>query len=109
MALITRTANGEVTVDAGKVTIIAAIIAAVPPLATGLLDRVWATKAQNSSVETLKVERRKAATALLQAALANPDSSQRRALLEFLINNNIVDTTIFHGPLRDVPYWPTSP
>lgn len=106
---LARTENGRLTVSAGGAAIIAAVIGAVPPLVTGVLDRVWPTAAQASSAGTLEIERRKAATSLLQAALANPDSSQRRVLLEFLSSTNIVDTSIVHSPLGNAPYWPASP
>ena len=97
---LVKTEGGTTTISGGWVTILAAIIALGPPI----LDRFVMTDAQKASlsVESAKVdlerakvdlERRKAATALFQAVLANPDSAQRRMLVRFLVHGRVVDDT----------------
>ena len=112
MALeLAKVEGGRVTVSAGSVTLIAAIIAIAPPIGTAVADRLLMTKAQASTLDLetakLELERRRAATLVLQSALANPDSAQRRILLEFLGTAKILDSAVTHLPSSAIPYWRT--
>ena len=104
--------NGKVDIDVKTVAIISALIAVVPALLIAGVDAIIRPSADRAAVaiewSKVDVERRKAALAAYQAALANPDATQRKELLEFLVKARVLDDdvgTIAGTPAEQIPQW----
>lgn len=112
MHIATVGADGKITLTVSAIAILVAIIGIVPGLVTAGIEAFVKPRAQASAiaVETAKteLERRNAAIALYQSALANPEPAQRQLLLRFLVNVRVLDDdgTIMGMPVDQIPHWP---
>ena len=99
--------NGEVKADKTGVTILLALIAIVPPVAQAVLTPLvqkWTASAESAKME---LEERKVATDLYQMALTNPDSSQRKLMVRFLMAADLLEDndTVANLPPGAIPRW----
>jgi hypothetical protein len=104
--------NGKVDIDVKTVAIISVLLAVVPAVLIAGVDAIIRPSADRAAVaiewSKVDVERRKAALAAYQAALANPDAAQRKELLEFLVKARVLDDdvgTIAGTPAEQIPQW----
>jgi hypothetical protein len=104
--------NGKVDIDVKAVAIISALIAVVPSLLIAGVDAIIRPSADRAAVAIewtkVDVERRKAALAAYQAAMASPDAAQRKQLLEFLVKARVLDDdvgAIAGTPAGQIPHW----
>jgi hypothetical protein len=100
----------NLTVNTWPVAVILAIITILPALVDTLVGRFVMTKAETASAQveagTLEVARQQAAAAILQAALADPDSIKRDQLLELLVIGHVVDSALKDLTPEKIPQWP---
>jgi hypothetical protein len=99
--------DGEVKADKTSVTILLAFIAIVPAVAQAILTPLvekWTDSAESAKME---LEERKVATDLYQMALTNPDSSQRKLMVRFLMAANLLEDndTVANLPPGEMPRW----
>jgi len=78
------------TTNPWGITLLVAIVAIVPTSVTAIVDYVYKPKAVALETAKLDLERRKARTAVYQAALAIPDPTKRQLLLRFLVNARVL-------------------
>ena len=107
--------DGTLKVGVLPVAAIVAIIGIIPPIIGFGVDWFQKPAAQEASIELesakLDLERDREATSLFRLAFSDPDSVQRKRILEFIVATNLlsedIDTEALLG--TEVPQWPAGP
>ena len=107
--------DGTLKVGPLPVVVLVAIIGIIPPITGKLFDLAVMSKAQEASNELesskLDLERDRDAVSLFRQALSDPDSAQRKRMLEFIVAADLLSPEIDTEALlrEEVPQWPVGP
>ena len=114
---IEKNGASEGTLKVGwiPVTVMVAVIGILPPIIGFGIDWIQKPVAQEASNELelakLDLERDREAASLFRRAFSDPDSVQRKRMLEFIVATNLlspdIDTKALLG--TEVPQWPAGP
>ena len=114
---IEKNGASEGTLKVGwiPVTVMVAVIGILPPIIGFGIDWIQKPVAQEASNELelakLDLERDREAASLFRRAFSDPDSVQRKRMLEFIVATNLlspdIDTEALLG--TEVPQWPAGP
>lgn len=105
--------KGEVKVNMIPATVIVAMIGLATTGFEVLANKILKSPAQDRSIaleeDKFDLERDRAAIALFRQALSNPDSAERKRMVDFIVATKLLSSDIDTEELRSLkefPQWP---